>query len=42
MLIEETCSRLSERTCLTPSMPFTASSRGWVTEVSTTSAAAPG
>ena len=38
----ETCSRLSEVTTLTPSMPFTWSSRTSVTEVSTTSGAAPG
>ena len=42
MVIIETCSRLSEVTCLTPSMPFTWSSMGSVTEVSTTSGAAPG
>ena len=41
-VIEETCSRLDDLTCLTPAMPFSISSRGWVTEVSTTSAAAPG
>ena len=41
-VICETCSRLSEVTCFTPSMPFTWSSRTSVTEVSTTSGAAPG
>jgi hypothetical protein len=42
MLICETCSRLEEVTWRTPSIPMTWSSRGWVTEVSTTSGAAPG
>ena len=38
----ETCSRETEVTCLMPSMPISWSSSGCVTEVSTTSGAAPG
>jgi hypothetical protein len=40
--IDDTCSRLLDVTCRTPSIPISSSSRSCVTEVSTTSGAAPG